>query len=508
MDGTQSTDDASRGGGAGTSGAGGTTGDCAPGAEGCVCADGGCASGLGCVSGRCTPCSVCEIGQSRCAHGLRNDCAGAEGSCPEWGPKELCPFATCESPQACGSEPLFVAQLDLSVGSVPQGLTLGQFDDEGPLDIVVANAGQGSAAGAEPHVVSILLGVGGGRFAPAEPFDVRAPSDKTSNAVILPRLVATADLDGDSHTDLIVGSGALDDQKGGSLTTLAGLGGGAFAEANLVESGAVRSITGPTAIARLRVGAAGVTAYAVSDFWGSRAAYIIKPPIGSVVPTKLDPDRSEVDPDKVRTLVAGDFDGDTRDDVAALITEGDDGTIRVFHGEESGIFTKGAAFPVGRFAFRLATGRFNADAHLDLVVSRGHDPDVSGAQDRLDIWFGAGGGRFQTSPPSPLSFVVGDDAAGIATGDFNGDGIDDIAVAVYGPAVPAGERVRNGHILILISSGDGTFYPPQSQPLEFEVGGGPYEIAVGDLDGTGGVDLAVTNSLSDSLSILLNGGPE
>ncbi|HUB52545.1 MAG TPA: VCBS repeat-containing protein, partial [Terracidiphilus sp.] len=82
----------------------------------------------------------------------------------------------------------------------------------------------------------------------------------------------------------------------------------------------------------------------------------------------------------------------------------------------------------------------------------------------------------------------------IATGDFNNDGIPDLAVANSG----------SGTVNILLGNGDGTFRQANNSPVT--VGEYPWSIAVGDFNGDGNTDLAVANYGSSSVSILLGNG--
>ena len=77
-------------------------------------------------------------------------------------------------------------------------------------------------------------------------------------------------------------------------------------------------------------------------------------------------------------------------------------------------------------------------------------------------------------------------------GDFDRDGFADVAVA---------NTVGNS-VSILLGNGDGTFAPQQLIPL----GGEPRGIAVLDVDGDGDADVAATSDPTGDLAVLLNDG--
>src|SRR5207245_358366 len=79
-----------------------------------------------------------------------------------------------------------------------------------------------------------------------------------------------------------------------------------------------------------------------------------------------------------------------------------------------------------------------------------------------------------------------------AVGDFNGDGIQDLAVANYG----------NNNVTVFLGNGNGTF----GSALIFPAGSLPTAVAVGDFNRDRVPDLAVANSSSTSVSVLLGNG--
>src|SRR2546428_9438679 len=89
-------------------------------------------------------------------------------------------------------------------------------------------------------------------------------------------------------------------------------------------------------------------------------------------------------------------------------------------------------------------------------------------------------------------FPVGSVSINVALGDFNGDGVADLAVANY----------LAGTVSVLLGNGDGTYRPALSVP----VGANPWAIAVGDFNGDHILDLAVTNNGANTISVLLGNG--
>ena len=87
-----------------------------------------------------------------------------------------------------------------------------------------------------------------------------------------------------------------------------------------------------------------------------------------------------------------------------------------------------------------------------------------------------------SSPPA-----TGSSPYRIATGDFNGDGILDLAVA----------NSASSTATILLGKGDGTFKASAVSP---QTGSYPLSIAVGDFNGDGAADLAVANSGSNTVT--------
>jgi hypothetical protein len=91
-----------------------------------------------------------------------------------------------------------------------------------------------------------------------------------------------------------------------------------------------------------------------------------------------------------------------------------------------------------------------------------------------------------------MNFAVGAGPLSVAVGDFNGDGIQDLAVA----------NQSSANVSILLGTGTGSF----GAATNFAAGRLPVSVAVADFDGDGIQDLAVATNVSDNVSILLGTG--
>jgi hypothetical protein len=133
----------------------------------------------------------------------------------------------------------------------------------------------------------------------------------------------------------------------------------------------------------------------------------------------------------------------------------------------------------------VAVGDFLGNGVLDLAVANQADNTVS-------VLLGNGDGSFQAA----VRYAGGSSPSSLAVGDFNGDGILDLAVT--DSAVSGGSP----GVSVLLGNGVGSFQAAQN----FSAGSGPASVAVGDFNGDGLPDLAVADFDSGQVSVLLNDG--
>jgi hypothetical protein len=178
-------------------------------------------------------------------------------------------------------------------------------------------------------------------------------------------------------------------------------------------------------------------------------------------------------------IAVADFNADGIPDLA--VSNSGSNTILILIGNGDGTFSAKPAFMAGGVPIGVATGDFNLDGKLDLAVANGFAATVS-------VFLGNGDGTFG-APSTLTGFGV---PGGIAVGDFNGDGKPDMAIAdgfSYGPE-------------ILLGDGKGGFVMSTPIPTGFA----PTSVAVGDYNGDGKLDVAAAVYNLGIVSVALGNG--
>jgi len=348
-----------------------------------------------------------------------------------------------------------------SAGLLPTGLVTLDVNGDGKPDLAVA----GGYGVLSYFSLTTLINRGDGTFANPVSFPV----------LQFPYSAVVGDFNGDGHVDISTTSLT---QTGG-VSVLLGKGDGTF-QAHL-DSATGQS---PTAIAAGDFNGDGKLDLVVADSSPTNA--LLSTLIGNGDGT-FQNSISQTVPGLVQSPAVGDFNGDGKLDVVAVIQ----GTsaVSIFLGHGDGTFAAPIQYPTGPMLLsppyhNVLAGDFNGDGKLDLAVA---------TDNGIAILLGNGDGTFQpfSLVPSLLSYDPGDDLLALA--DFNSDGKLDII-----------KSTQTGIINVALGNGDGTF----QQALGFQIPSilNTESAVVGDFNGDGKPDLAFASQSSDVVTILFGNG--
>ena len=341
-----------------------------------------------------------------------------------------------------------------SIATFTGFLQAGDFNHDGKLDLASVPSGSGT-------FIQVLLGNGDGTF--------ESPVNYSVN--VAPRELSIADFNGDGKLDLAVVNAGYSSQPGHTVSILLGNGDGTFQPQTEFQVGYQ-----PFAITAADFNGDGHVDLATANYLDGTVSVLFGKGDGTFRASGTYTAGHPFAPYGITSVVfsRGGKPGlavGTLSGIYTLVNKGD-GT---FHAAEG----------YGPGASQLVTGDFNGDGRADLGFSAGLYDTDSG----VGVLLGLGNGAFATS----TAYSALPNTNGLAAGDFNGDGVLDLAVG----------ELDGSYLAIMKGLGKGQFAVPQvTYPLSANVA----VLAAGDLNGDGKLDLVVASDGPWQVAVLFGAG--
>jgi hypothetical protein len=186
---------------------------------------------------------------------------------------------------------------------------------------------------------------------------------------------------------------------------------------------------------------------------------------------------------KPYSLHAADLDADG--DIDLAVANEAESTIAVFLNTGDGTFERMAtSFPTGDYPTHVVVADFNRDGIADVVTADYRGNSVS-------VLLGAGAGDTYTlAAPATYPTAPGAETSTLAVGDLDGDAVLDVVAA----------NPQAHSISVLLGRPDGTLSTANNIPCG-AANSEPYSVAIGDFDSDGLADVAVADNRTGKLVI-------
>ena len=345
-------------------------------------------------------------------------------------------------------------------GTRPLGLAVGDLNGDGKPDLVVTNEDQGN--------VAVLLGKTDGTFEAPKTYDL-GPNASTP-------FVALGDFNNDGKLDVAVALGSSPQWESGQIVVFFGNGDGTL--------GMPMHLSGyasPEQLIAVDLNGDKKTDLLISGngnpaiFYGNGDGTF--QPVVSL--------QGYGNGNTMPASAVADVNGDGRPDVVSVTYY--PVAMLVYLQNSNGTFAAPSAYPLSegtyQFGGAITAGDINGDGKADVVL--GANGSGQGA-----IFYGNGDGTFQTS----IKFTVFSGVNSMLLADFNNDLKTELEAGNF--------QQSNTGVIVFTNPGNGMFNWHQGALLQ--TGGGTTQVAYGDFNGDGLLDVVSADSSANAVSVFLN----
>lgn len=358
---------------------------------------------------------------------------------------------------------LNLSQIPSSILTTESYVATGDFNNDGFQDIAILEA---------DRELAILLGDGKGNF-------TLAPASNGSRATGGGGQIVVGDFNGDGKLDV-----AIPNPASYQIFVYLGVGDGTFtavAPLNLVDQPQQLYLADLNNDGNLDILALSYTGSFADNTGGSSILPLLGRGNGTFTAKShiIHQSNPSTAPDRFFSVAAADFDRDGKVDFAVPSLNAN-GTL-VYHGNGDGTFQllPSQAGQVG-YSYYIVPGDFDGDGIPDIVGTGA--PAGNESPTSILLLHGNGDGTFTPRPPQYTAYLASGQAGTAISGDFNGDGVLDIAQIAY-------DQSNNLVLQVFPGNGDGTFSVPGSVPA-LNTNGLNISFAVADFTGDGILDIA------------------